>query len=53
LKYKYDIKIIEKLANEGLSIREIARKNGWCEIATQQWINRNYKKTINYTKKWN
>jgi transposase len=51
MKYKYDIKIIEELANNGLSTREIARKNNWGEISTQQWINRHYKRTIKYIKK--
>ena len=50
-KYKYDIKKIEELANEGYSIRAIARYMGWPEDNTQQWLNRNYKKTIKYVPK--
>lgn len=45
-KYEYDIEKIESLQNEGLSIRAIARKFGWQEDSTQQWINRNYKKVV-------
>lgn len=49
-KYNYDIKQIEALQNEGLSVREIARRQQWPEDNTQQWINRNYTKhvTIEY-----
>lgn len=50
-KYTYDIRLIEKLENKGLSIREIARFNKWPECNTQQWINRNYNKVVKYTKK--
>jgi|TARA_Y100000034_G_scaffold103501_1_gene129087 transposase len=50
-KYDYDIEIIEALQNEGLSVREIARRNNWNELNTQQWINRNYKKVVRYVKK--
>jgi len=45
-KYNYDIEKIEALQNDGLSIRAIARKMGWPEDNTQQWINRNYKKVV-------
>lgn len=55
-KYNYDIKKIEELESDtqerkGLSIRAIARKMKWPEDNTQQWINRNYRKTIKYTPK--
>lgn len=47
-KYSYDIKTIEALENEGLSIRSIARKMGWSEVNTHAWIKRNFKKIIRY-----
>jgi len=50
-KYDYDIKKIEALQNEGLSIRAIARQLGWQEDSTQQWLNRNYKRVFKFVKK--
>lgn len=50
-KYDYAIDKIEALGNEGLSIRKIARKFGWCEVSTQAWINRNYRRVIRYVRK--
>ncbi len=47
-KYDYDIEKIEALENEGLSIREIARRQEWPETNTQQWIHRNYKRIVKY-----
>lgn len=50
-KYKYDIDKIEALENEGLSIRAIARKLGWPEFNTQDWIKRNFKRIVKYVPK--
>jgi len=53
-KYDYDIKKIEALQNQGMSVRAIARKFGWNEDNTQQWINWNFDKTrgkLSYTPK--
>ena len=50
-KYEYDIKKIERLENNGMSIRGIARMLGWPECNTNQWIKRNYYKVIKYNKK--
>ena len=52
-KYDYDIKEIESQENQGYSVRDIARYEGWCEINTQAWIKRNYTKkvTVKYTLK--
>ncbi len=47
-KYNYDIDKIESLENQGLSVRAISRKFGWPPPNTQQWIKRNFKKTVKY-----
>ena len=49
-KYSYDIKIIEEGLNSvpPLSIREIARRNGWPEDNTHHWLKRNYVRNIRY-----
>ena len=46
--YNYDIKKIEKLRNEGESIRGVARKCGWSEIGLIQWLKRNYVEIAEY-----
>ncbi len=48
-KYNYDIKKIQALENKGVSIRAIARKHGWDEDNTQQWIHRHFKRVIKVT----
>jgi len=47
-KYNYDIQIIRQMRNHGRSMREIARVNGWPEIALQAWVNRNYREFVEY-----
>jgi len=49
--YSYDIDKIQDMENKGMSIRAIARKMGWPEENTQQWIKRNYNKIVKYIKK--
>ena len=48
---KYDIDKITELENQGMSIRAIARKMGWNQSNTHQWIKRNYRKVITYVSK--
>jgi hypothetical protein len=43
-KYDYDINIIKRLENAGLSIRKISLMHGWNYQNTHQWISRNYKR---------
>lgn len=52
-KYNYNINLIEKLQNDGLTIADIAKKFGWERVATLKWISRNYVKTVrvSYTPK--
>ncbi len=50
-KYNYDIKKIAALESKGLSIREIARIEGWPEGGTHQWIKRNYDRVVTYLNK--
>jgi hypothetical protein len=52
-KYKYDIEVIESMFNMGCSIRFIARRHGWCERSTQNWINRNFDKHTKFVRKSN
>jgi len=56
-KADYNISKIEALRNQGFSLRSIARKFGWNEANTAQWLARNYEtietqsRIIKYIKK--
>ena len=41
----YDISLIQRLENAGLSIRKISILNGWQYQNTHQWISRNFKRS--------
>ena len=49
---EYDIILIQELENIGLSIREIARINGWPEGPTGAWIRRNYTREVDIKVKY-
>ena len=51
MRYQYDIERITELLNEGMSMREIARKLEYGEIAMIQWVKRNYELTNKWTYK--
>ena len=51
MRYEYDIERITGLLNDGMSMREIARKLEYGEIAMIQWIKRNYELTNKWTYK--
>ncbi len=52
-KHNYDIEKIAELQSDtdttkGVSLRGAARQLGLPEIATQAWVNRNFKKIVKY-----
>ena len=47
-KYSYDIRKIEEMENQRISIREIARRMNWSEQGTHTWIKRNFKRVVKY-----
>lgn len=52
-KHNYDIEIIKKGVNEPnrKSINKIARENGWPEVLTHDWVNRHFKRTVDFIPK--
>lgn len=50
-KHNYNIEIVQRLENQGLSIRAIARANKWPENALNGWLTRNFNRH-NENKVW-
>lgn len=50
-KYNYNIDLIQEMQNNGMSVIKISEKLGYCKVSCQGWLNRNFDKTIKYSKK--